>query len=128
MAIKPPNYAKNAIPTPQGWRDPRTKELLKAQKLSQPAIDEFYGVGQYASAADRRPRVERAQTLREAPVNEEEAIVELMDAESEEVVDFNDLNDMTKLELELLAREHGVELDRRKTKEDLVEEVRTLLG
>jgi hypothetical protein len=123
MAIKPPNYAKNAIPTPQGWRDPRTKELLKAQKLSQPAIDEFYGVGQYASAADRRPRV-----LREAPVNEEEAIVELMDAESEEAVDFDDLNDMTKRELELLAREYGVELDRRKSKDDLVEAVRTLLG
>ena len=123
MAIKPPNYAKNAIPTPQGWRDPRTKELLKAQKLSQPAIDEFYGVGQYASAADRRPRV-----LREAPVNEEEAIVELMDAESEEAVDFDDLNDMTKRKLELLAREYGVELDRRKSKDDLVEEVRTLLG
>ena len=49
-------------------------------------------------------------------------------AESEEAVDFDDLNDMTKRELELLAREYGVELDRRKSKDDLVEEVRTLLG
>ena len=34
MAIKPPNWAKGAIPTPQGWKNKRTGELLVAQKIS----------------------------------------------------------------------------------------------
>ena len=28
MAISPPNFQKDAIPTPAGWRHPRTNELL----------------------------------------------------------------------------------------------------
>ena len=34
MAISPPNFQKDAIPTPQGWRHPRTNELLVSRKLS----------------------------------------------------------------------------------------------
>ena len=39
MAIKPPSWAKNAIPTTRGWQDPRTNELLKSAKLSQSVFD-----------------------------------------------------------------------------------------
>ena len=41
MAIKPPNWAKGAIPTPQGWKHKQTGELLISQKISQGQIDEF---------------------------------------------------------------------------------------
>ena len=34
-----------------------------------------------------------------------------------------DLRSLTKLELEELGREHGIELDRRKKKEDLIEQL-----
>ena len=40
MAISPPNFQKDAIPTPQGWRHPRTGELLVSRKISEEAIEE----------------------------------------------------------------------------------------
>jgi hypothetical protein len=42
--------------------------------------------------------------------------------------DEEDLQAMTKLELELLGREHGVELDRRKSKATLVEQMKDLMS
>mgnify|MGYP003133862340 CR=1 FL=1 len=50
----------------------------------------------------------------------EEAEAELMDDEV-------DLESMTKVELEALGREHGIELDRRKNKSDLIEELKEVL-
>jgi hypothetical protein len=43
----------------------------------------------------------------------------------EECVKFakSELNAMTKAELELVGRDHGIELDKRKTKKALVEEL-----
>lgn len=41
MTIKPPPYCPNAQPTPIGWRDPRTREILSVRKLSQKDIDEY---------------------------------------------------------------------------------------
>jgi hypothetical protein len=37
------------------------------------------------------------------------------------------LDEMTKIELEALGRTHGIELDRRKSKSDLIDEVKDLL-
>ena len=42
-AIKPPSWAKNAIPTLNGWKDPRSGELLKSTNIAQIAIDAIYG-------------------------------------------------------------------------------------
>jgi hypothetical protein len=39
-----------------------------------------------------------------------------------------DLNSLTKIQLEELGREHGIELDRRKTKAKLVSELREVVG
>jgi len=39
--IKPPPYCKDAQPTPIGWRNPRTREILSVRKLSQKDIDEY---------------------------------------------------------------------------------------
>jgi hypothetical protein len=39
----------------------------------------------------------------------------------------DELNAMTKAQLELVGRDHGVELDKRKTKKALVEEVYEIL-
>ena len=38
-----------------------------------------------------------------------------------------DLDSMSKIELEALGREHGIELDRRKNKADLIEELKEVL-
>ena len=108
MAISPPNFQKDAIPTPSGWRHPRTNELLVSRKITSQEIDEYYNV---------KPEV---TMLKESPTTIEEAVDELM-------VDNgwpSELESMTKLELEALGREHGIELDRRKKKKDLIQELK----
>ena len=119
MAISPPNYQKDAVPTMRGWTHPRTGELLKAQKLTQEQIDEYNGVS-------------TAQTLTESPVNEEEFAAEHLDAieleyDDEEYWTEEDIDGMSKIELEELGREYGIELDRRHNKEVLVEQLKAVM-
>ena len=109
MAISPPNYKKDAIPTPQGWRDPRTNELLVSIRISESDINEYLNVGVK----------KEVKVLKEAPTTAEEVEAELMGD--------NELETMTKIELEALGREHGIELDRRKNKSDLIQELKEIL-
>ena len=111
MAISPPNFQRDAVPTPSGWRHPRTNELLVSRKITSDQIDEYYGV---------KPTV---SMLKESPTTMEEATAEL-------IVDDtlpSELGSMTKIELEAVGREHGVELDRRKNKADLIQELKEVL-
>jgi len=107
MAISPPNFQKDAVPTPQGWRHPRTNELLVSRKISSEDINEYYGI---------KPEV---TMLKESPTTFEEA--------KDELITEDDLESKTKLELEAIGREHGVELDRRKNKADLIEELKEVI-
>ena len=107
MAISPPNFQKDAIPTPQGWRHPRTNELLVSRKISSEDINEYYGI---------KPEV---TMLNESPTTFEEA--------KDELITEDDLESKTKLELEAIGREHGIELDRRKNKSDLIEELKEVI-
>ena len=107
MEISPPNFQKDAIPTPQGWRHPRTNELLVSRKLSAEDINEYYGI---------KPEV---TMLKESPTTFEEA--------KDELITEDDLESKTKLELEAIGREHGIELDRRKNKSDLIEELKEVI-
>ena len=107
MAISPPNFQKDAIPTPQGWRHPRTNELLVSRKISSEDINEYYGI---------KPEV---TMLKESPTTFEEA--------KHELITEDDLESKTKLELEAIGREHGIELDRRKNKSDLIEELKEVI-
>lgn len=119
MAISPPNYQKDAIPTTRGWTHPRTGELLKAQKLSQAQIDEYNGVS-------------HAETLTESPTTAEEFKSEHIDVieseyDDEEYWEYDDLESMTKAELEELGREYGIELDRRHNKDVLIEQLKAVM-
>ena len=109
MALTPPNYQKDAIPTPNGWVHPRTNELLVARRINKDDINEYL---QPAAAP---------QALRESPVTEAEFVDELMES------DAMDFDSMTKRELEEFGREHGVELDRRENKQSLIAQVKTLM-
>jgi len=102
--IKRPAWAKGAVPTQQGWRNPRTNELLKTMRISQSDIDAFYGVNEKMES--------NPKSLTESPTNEDEFILE----------------HMTKKELEEVAREKGVELDRRLNKVTLIEQVKSIFG
>jgi len=109
--MQPPNYQKDAVPTPQGWRHPATGELLISRPISQTAIDEYYGTG---------PEV---QMLKESPTSFHEVKSELM---TENTLP-SEYENMTKVELEALGREHGIELDRRKNKTALIEELKEVI-
>lgn len=106
MTIKAPAWCENAIPTARGWEDPDTGELYASGGFTQEQIDEFFGVKQVAEIIEAPADV---QTLTEAPVGEKS------------------LEEMSKIELEALGRQHGVELDRRKKKSTLVEKMTGLL-
>ena len=59
MALK--QGPKGAIPTLRGWINPKTGELLKAQRITQEQLDEYNGVQMIAEPA---------------PIVEQEVIVE----------------------------------------------------
>ena len=116
--IQPPSWAKHAVPSKHGWHDPRTNELLKSVRLSDAQINEYMGISE-------------PQVLTEVPHGPVDHLMHTHDDGTEHSHDggdmpheHDDLDSMTKLELEALGREHGIELDRRKTKADLVQELR----
>ena len=108
MAITPPNYQKDAIPTPRGWTHPRTGELLKAQKLSEQQIAEYNGETITTAPV----------TLTESPTTEEEFAAEHIHIETVNVYD-----EMTKAELVEFAAEYGIELSSSMTKAQMIEEL-----
>lgn len=125
MTITPPAFQKDAVPSLKGWHHPKTNELLKSQRISQGEIDEFNGV------------------VMEIPREDVELIVDSMCATCDEngnctcddvaVVDStndipDDIEGMSKRELEAYAREHlDVELDRRKSRKALMQQVAELV-
>ena len=102
MANKPvaPAWCENAIPTANGWEDPDTGELYVSGGFNTEEINLFHG----------KSTRKGAQVLTEAPVGNKS------------------VENMTKLELEALARTKGVELDRRKSKSKLLETVKSLFS
>ena len=119
MPIKAPAWCNTAVPEARrGWVDPNSGELLVSSKFTQAQVDEFYGVPSFEDIQD---------------MNQEgkiEASIAAMEAAEEVETDepMGDLESMTKVELEALGREHGVELDRRKSKSTLVGTMRNLLS
>lgn len=111
--IKPPSYKKNAVPSPRGWRHPRTGELLKKQKLTQEQIDEYLGLGTVSAP---EPEV----------VEIEEEVHEII--EEDETVEDLEYEEMTKRELEEVGREHGIELDRREKKSSLIDKLKDAIN
>jgi hypothetical protein len=123
MAIRPPAWCAGAVPERnKGWVDPNSGELLVSSRFTQAQIDEFYGI----------PSIEEVQVVHEevtAPV--EPTVVDEDEWQAEDLNqdgEIDELESMTKKELELLGREHGVELDRRKTRASLVSQMRNLLS
>ena len=65
-----------------------------------------------------------------APASKPEPVVEevLITPEEEVLTEASPLEEMTKKELEALGRTMGIELDRRRSKETLIEELREAEG
>jgi len=128
MPIKAPAWCNTAVPDmKRGWVDPDTGELLVSSKFTQAQVDEFYGIHdnfQELQDMNQYGKIEAAMAA--AGFVEEENEDMLADLNDDGVID--DLESMTKLELEELGREHGIELDRRKSKAILVETMREYLS
>ena len=105
--ITPPAYQKDAIPTPQGWRHPKTGELLHAIKLSVEDIDVYNN-----NPATMTEWV--SEPVDEVIYEEDE---DWEDWEDEEI----DLDSMTKAELIETAEDWEVEIDPKATKAEIKE-------
>ena len=112
--ITPPAFKKDALPTTRGWTHPLTGELLVSRPISQNEIDEFLGV---TSSID----IDEPELLLE----DDELLSEWQ--EEIDVPPVADLHAMTKRELETLGRSYGVELDRRQSKNDLIEQLQAVI-
>jgi len=129
MAIKPPGWCTNAVPGKNGWTDPVSGEVYVSARFTQAEIDEYNGVQIDQAIHDdiQNGKIEAAMANSDYAepviVDEDDAI---QDLNEDGVID--DLESMTKKELEDLGREHGVELDRRKNKKSLVSTMRNLLS
>jgi len=107
--IKAPGWCPNAIPTLKGWKHHVRPEILKPAKLTQEQIDEYNGV-QVLVEAEPAPIAPTATML----TSNDNIYVDV------DVEDL-DMSIMTKTELEEVGREHGIELDRRKSKKTLID-------
>lgn len=124
--IKAPKWCSDAVPVAsKGWVSPKG-ELMASSRFTQAQVDEWYGTTETFVAADDKATVEGKWDAAEIDMASFAAVSK--DAMSYDHTDEEDLEAMTKLELELLGREHGVELDRRKTKATLVEEMKDLMS
>ena len=130
--LTPPSFKKDAVPTKNGWRHPKTGKLLVSKSISQEEIDEYMGV----SKPEPKPKTHEQMSKKELEAKGREHGIELDRRKSHEDLveeledhienDAIDLESMSKRELEALGREHGHELDRRKNKRDLIEELSDL--
>jgi len=129
MAIKPPGWCTNAVPGKNGWTDPVSGEVYVSARFTQAEIDEYNGVQIDQAIHDdiQNGKIEAAMANSDyaEPIFVDEDDV-IQDLNEDGVID--DLESMTKKELEDLGREHGVELDRRKNKKSLISTMRHLLS
>ena len=124
--IKAPKWCSDAVPVAsKGWVSPKG-ELMASSRFTQAQVDEWHGTTETFVAADDKATVEGKCDAAEMDMASFAAVSK--DAMSYDHTDEEDLEEMTKLELELLGREHGVELDRRKTKATLVEQMKDLMS
>jgi hypothetical protein len=106
MALKPPNWAKDAIPTPRGWV--KNGELLVSTRITTEEIEGYYGISSTPSMA--------TFLVEPAPAAVSSVVEQLNEAPPSK-----SLTDMTKIELEALAEQYGIEIPRYATKTRLVE-------
>lgn len=118
--IQPPGWAKHAVPKPNGWHDPRTDELLKSVRLSTDQINEYNGITSEPEVLTEVPEVDPMMHTHDDGLTHSHPGG---DEPHEHHDESSDLDNMSKRELEALGREHGIELDRRKNKQDLIEEL-----
>lgn len=71
--IEPPKWAKDAIPTPQGWKHPKRREILLKRKFTQEQIDAYMAAKDWTPPPAPEVKVEPIPVVvEEVPVVEQE--------------------------------------------------------
>ena len=138
--IEAPNWCSDAIPVlSQGWVSP-SGEVMVSSRFTQAQIDEWQKTNTPVTADDitivegkwdaEESRMAASGFVTNTMTNVDMPSVAAVskDAMSFDHTDVDSLKDMNKLQLEALGREHGVELDRRKTKKSLLKTMKDLLS
>lgn len=119
MAIKPPSWCSKAVPVANGWKHWTTNEILLNKRFTQEEIDGFWAEKDTATTA---PMNDLTDLITEGKLE-----AETIRFEQQEASQDTDLESMSKRQLEALGREHGVELDRRQTKNTLIEQMKSII-
>tara|TARA_R110000782_G_scaffold28166_5_gene70854 strand:+ start:301 stop:726 length:426 start_codon:yes stop_codon:yes gene_type:complete len=138
--IEAPNWCSDAIPVlSQGWVSP-SGEVMVSSRFTHEQIDEWQKANTPVTADDitivegkwdaEESRMAASGFVTNTMTNVDMPSVAAVskDAMSFDHTDVDSLKDMNKLQLEALGREHGVELDRRKTKKSLLKTMKDLLS
>ena len=109
MAISPPAFQKDALPSRQGWRHPRTGELLVSRPMSEEQIDEYlHATAQETSPPDVEFIIDVSEDVVDWDVDYDDYVVEELDLDS-----------MTKAELIETAEDWEVDIDKKGTKAEI---------
>jgi hypothetical protein len=131
MAV--PNWLKDATATPRGFIG-KNGELLKAQRMTAAQCDEFNNRKREEPKTITLDLSTPVPTVASEPkfvVEDEmtdthsniEITVTGADEDGDGVLSEDELKKLTKAKLESVARDYGIEIDRRKTKKALLEEL-----
>tara|TARA_S200002703_G_scaffold95553_1_gene82642 strand:- start:3013 stop:3387 length:375 start_codon:yes stop_codon:yes gene_type:complete len=119
--LKPPSWAKNAVPSEKGWINSKTGELLISRRHSQRQLIEYWNSKNNVEATPA-PIKEPAPIIEADPVIEEAAPTAEPLIEADPV--SHDHASMTKSQLaDHAALEHGINLDTSMTKSQMIEEL-----
>ena len=118
--IEAPHWVKaqGGVPTLRGWKHPKRNEILLPRSFTQEQIDEWHG---------REVLTEVPAVQPEKQVITEETVVPVVPT-PETLVEEDPFANKSKLELEAMGREHGVELDRRKSKATLINTLKGIIN
>ena len=133
MAV--PNWLKDATATRRGFIG-KTGELLKAQRMTAAQCDEFNNrkkeepktitldLSTPVPTVASEPKVE---VVVEDEITDTHSNIEITvtgaDEDGDGVLSEDELKKLTKAKLESVARDYGIEIDRRKSKKALLEEL-----
>ena len=118
MTIKPPAWCRRAVPVPHGWKHWATSEILLPKTFTQEQIDEFWAEKDGAAAPVAPPAPQPFVAA------DDKATVE---GKWDAAMKDQELDSLSKRELETLGREHGVELDRRQSKKSLISQMKGII-
>lgn len=119
MAISGP---KGSSPTHRGWVSAKG-ELLKAQKIGKAAITEWHMLNGSGAATEEQVQDMIIEGKIQAAMRDAELATDDIVKDFNEDGKIDDLESMTKKELEAHGRTLGVELDRRKSKAKMLEQL-----